>query len=293
MPPLGRWSGCGPVCVRSRPATASHARVRQSGRDDRHDRRDRPARDHDAPTRIHADRGAGTLEIEWADGHATVYGFEAAALALPVRILPRRGRHAGLARQRPDADAAADPAHRPAPGRQLRRLAALGRRPRDGLLPVPSAARSMPVPGVHRPPPARERPTPSAARPPPGPTRSIDDHRHDAVPHRPSHRREQGHGVRTRRPQPRPRRQPHGRPALARRRRDPRVHEPARGHAPPGARSTRPQRDGRRRERGRLDALRLVGAVRHDVGDRGLRHRRHRRARRLTTPGATPTTTVE
>jgi DUF971 family protein len=31
----------------------------------------------DAPTRIHADRGAGTLEIDWADGHATVYGFEA------------------------------------------------------------------------------------------------------------------------------------------------------------------------------------------------------------------------
>jgi DUF971 family protein len=29
------------------------------------------------PTRIHADRGAGTLEIDWADGHATVYGFEA------------------------------------------------------------------------------------------------------------------------------------------------------------------------------------------------------------------------
>jgi DUF971 family protein len=31
----------------------------------------------DAPSRIHADRGAGTLEIEWADGHTTVYGFEA------------------------------------------------------------------------------------------------------------------------------------------------------------------------------------------------------------------------
>jgi DUF971 family protein len=29
------------------------------------------------PTRIHAERGAGTLEIDWADGHATVYGFEA------------------------------------------------------------------------------------------------------------------------------------------------------------------------------------------------------------------------
>jgi DUF971 family protein len=30
-----------------------------------------------SPTRIHADRGAGTLEIDWADGHSTVYGFEA------------------------------------------------------------------------------------------------------------------------------------------------------------------------------------------------------------------------
>lgn len=26
------------------------------------------------PTRIHADRTAGTLEIEWADGHRTAYG---------------------------------------------------------------------------------------------------------------------------------------------------------------------------------------------------------------------------
>ena len=28
------------------------------------------------PARIHADRGAGTLLIEWADGHVTTYGFE-------------------------------------------------------------------------------------------------------------------------------------------------------------------------------------------------------------------------
>jgi DUF971 family protein len=26
------------------------------------------------PTRIHMDRGAGTLEIEWQDGHVTVHG---------------------------------------------------------------------------------------------------------------------------------------------------------------------------------------------------------------------------
>ena len=28
------------------------------------------------PTRIHADRAAGTLAIDWADGHATVYASE-------------------------------------------------------------------------------------------------------------------------------------------------------------------------------------------------------------------------
>jgi DUF971 family protein len=27
------------------------------------------------PTRIHADRAARTLEIDWADGHRTAYGF--------------------------------------------------------------------------------------------------------------------------------------------------------------------------------------------------------------------------
>lgn len=28
------------------------------------------------PTRIHADRAARTIEIEWPDGHRTVYGFD-------------------------------------------------------------------------------------------------------------------------------------------------------------------------------------------------------------------------
>ena len=30
-----------------------------------------------APLRIHADRGDGTVRLEWADGHVSVYGFEA------------------------------------------------------------------------------------------------------------------------------------------------------------------------------------------------------------------------
>jgi DUF971 family protein len=32
-----------------------------------------PAGERTTPTRIHADRGAGTLELEWADGHRTRY----------------------------------------------------------------------------------------------------------------------------------------------------------------------------------------------------------------------------
>src|SRR5512133_4037138 len=32
-----------------------------------------PAGERTNPTRIHADRAAGTLSIDWADGHATIY----------------------------------------------------------------------------------------------------------------------------------------------------------------------------------------------------------------------------
>jgi DUF971 family protein len=32
-----------------------------------------PSGDRTTPTRIHADRAAGTLAIDWADGHATIY----------------------------------------------------------------------------------------------------------------------------------------------------------------------------------------------------------------------------
>jgi DUF971 family protein len=32
-----------------------------------------PSGDRTTPTRIHADRGAGSLELQWADGHLTVY----------------------------------------------------------------------------------------------------------------------------------------------------------------------------------------------------------------------------
>ena len=68
-----------------------------------------------------------------------------AALAVSVRVLPRRGRDAGLARQRAHPDRRADPAHGPPSRRQLRRLAALGRRPRHRLLHVQPAPSSLPV----------------------------------------------------------------------------------------------------------------------------------------------------
>ena len=73
----------------------------------------------------------------------------------------------------------------------------------------------------------------------------------------------EGHGLRPRRPQPRPRRQPHGQPALARRRRDPRVHEPARGHPPPGARSARQERDA---ARARTRSSRCASTARRSSG---------------------------
>ncbi len=168
-------------------------------------------------------------------------------LALPVRLLPRRGRPARLARQRPDADRRADPARRRRDGRRLRHRADLGRRPPHRLLHVHDAARPLPVrectgdgPGT---PPRHPHPPSWTA------TRSTHDRRHDPVRRRPPRHRIEGHGLRARRPQPGPRRQPDGRAPLARRRRDPRVHEPARGHPPPGPRPPGPERDAPGRQR--------------------------------------------
>jgi DUF971 family protein len=44
--------------------------------DNRHVTTDTAAGQATTPTRIHADRAAATLTIEWADGHTTTYGFE-------------------------------------------------------------------------------------------------------------------------------------------------------------------------------------------------------------------------
>ena len=142
----------------------------------------------------------------WADGHETTLRHADPALAVPVRVLPRRGRDARLARQRADPDRRADPA------RRHRRWSAATRSPRPGATATtPATTRSRccatAVPartaapdataGVHR---RRSRIA----------TRSTHDRRHDAVPVRPSHHREQGDGLRARRPQPRARRQPDG-----------------------------------------------------------------------------------
>ena len=94
-----------------------------------------------------------------------------AALALPVRVLSRRGRDARLARQRPDADRRADPAGRRRDGRRLRHRTDLGRRPSHRLLHVHPAARPLPVPDLHGP--ARVR------RPRRREPRSIGSTRHE------------------------------------------------------------------------------------------------------------------
>src|SRR4029078_2451622 len=143
------WSGVG------RPGAlgAVTAQVRQSTRDDRHDRERRSERDA-APD----PRRPGSRHARDRLGRRPQQGLRVRdpALAVPVRVLPGRGRDAGLTRQRTAAHPPADPAHRPPPGRQLRCVAALGGRPWDGLLPVPSPARSLSVRGLHCASPARE-----------------------------------------------------------------------------------------------------------------------------------------
>ena len=66
-PPLGRWSGVdgwGPV--RSARLRCDNGRVTNT-----------PPTSAPAPRRIHADRAARTLFLEWADGHETTYDFTA------------------------------------------------------------------------------------------------------------------------------------------------------------------------------------------------------------------------
>ncbi len=183
--------------------------------------------------------GAGRLSIEWPDGHATGYDLtRCAGCARAPTAAARPGCRAGST------------AHPTLTAEQTRlvdvRWSATTRSPRPGATattpattPSPCCASAARAPSAGR---AAAGERASRGHDTPTATRSTHDRRHDPVPRRPPHRRDQGHGVRARRPQPRARRQPHGRAPLARRRRDPRVHEPARGHPPPGARPARQER---------------------------------------------------
>ena len=70
------------------------------------------------PIRIDANRGAGTVTLGWTDGHETVYDTRHAALAVPLRLLPRRGRPARLARHGAHPHARPDPPRRRVHGRR-------------------------------------------------------------------------------------------------------------------------------------------------------------------------------
>ena len=61
--------------------------MRRSARDDR---RPEPRHHADAPSTPTG--RPGRWRIDWADGHETTYDCADAALAVPVRVLPGRGR---------------------------------------------------------------------------------------------------------------------------------------------------------------------------------------------------------
>ena len=182
----------------------------------------------------------------------------------------------------PQLTRGADPPGRPPARRPVRDRPDLGRWPPHRLLHVRDAARHVPVRRVHGPTRRRgsadDRPAgPRQPQPRGGPMIIA------TTPYVAGYRvtETEGPGLRPGRPQPRPGRQRRRRAPVAGRRRDPRVHPAARGHPPPGDRPDGPERDPHGRQCGPLDALRLVGARRDDVRDRGLRDRRRRGRRRL------------
>src|SRR5437763_12949198 len=101
---------------------------------------------------------------------------------------------------------------------------------------------------------------------------SADARRHDRKrPASPRHR-DQGPVLGCRRPQPRARRQHHGRVALDRRRRDPRIHAAPGGGAASCGRPAGPERDGDGRQRRLDDAFRFSRDRADHERDRRLRH---------------------
>ena len=241
------------------------------------------AADHAHPDRRRPRRPARVDASSWTDGHETVYDASRCAGCAPAPTVAARP--ACPAGSTPThADGRADAPRRPVAGRQLRDRSPVGRRPPHRLLHVHPAPRAMPVRRSAR------RADRHAAR-----SQAAGRHWHGGAsmiiataPFIAGYRvtetkgqvfglvvRSRGLGGNL-----------DGRPPVDRRRRDPRVHEPARGHPPPGDRPDGPERDAGRRQRGHLDALRLVRARRHDVRDRRLRHRRGHRPER--TPRRAP-----
>ena len=206
------------------------------------------------PTRIHADRAAGTLAIDWADGHVSVYGFEPLRW-LPLRILPRGG---GYALGWLDSAPTLTPGRRPSrtstssaitPSRRTGPTATRRATTRSGCcaIDVPALA--------HEPPRARQ----------PGRQAHTGTRRHArgtqmivvTTPTSPAiaswTARAWSSGSSSGAAGWAATSWPDSAPWAARSTR----HEPARGHTPPGARPARPQRHDGRCQRDPVDAFRL------------------------------------
>ena len=138
------------------------------------------------PVSIHADRGAGALEIGWDDGHETDVRHDARC-AGSVR--------ARSAAARPGCPAGSTAARRSPPSRpgwSTSRWSAATPSPRPGATATtPATTRSRCCATAARAPTctARRHAEPPPGRSPPA-TRSTHDRRHHAVPVRPPRRRE-------------------------------------------------------------------------------------------------------
>ena len=109
------------------------------------------------PARIHADRAAGTLTIEWRDEHHTTYPTSTLRWLCPCAYCRGEAGPAGLARLGATPDLRPGSARRHRPGRPVRRGPDLGRRAPYRLLHVHDPARDVPLRRMHRGP-GRRRP---------------------------------------------------------------------------------------------------------------------------------------
>ena len=112
--------------------------------------------------RIHADRAERQLDIEWQDGHHTVYDFTTLRWLCPCAFCRGEAGLPGLARLGPHADGRAGHADRRVDGGPVRHPAHLGGRTWHRLLHVRAPARVLPLPGGCGPP-RRDRSLPGAS----------------------------------------------------------------------------------------------------------------------------------